>query len=163
HARQAQIALETLSITIEETRFGAACRALVTDLASRFGCERVSVGFVRCRHAVVAAISHSAKFGRKMNLVRLVREAVNQGRDQRALILSPAPADEPNVTRAHADLAQGHGATTILTIPLFVQDRFTGALTFERAGTEPFAADTITTLDAIAAVASPILEERRRN
>jgi RND family efflux transporter MFP subunit len=161
HARRAQTALDTLSVALEQQRFASACRALVTDLASRFSCERVSIGFVRRKHSVIAAISHSAKFGQQMNLVRLVGGAMNEALDQRAVILYPPPPDEPNVTRAHADLAKSHGAAAILTTPLFVHDRFIGAVTFERA--DPFDADTIATLDATAAVAGPILEEKRRN
>src|ERR1700753_1829627 len=100
-ALQSQSALDILSVTLEQEGFGTACRALVTELAVRFGCERVSLGLVRNGHAKVVAISHSAQFGREMNLVRLVGGAMDEALDQRALVRHPAPPDELNVTRAH--------------------------------------------------------------
>ena len=160
-ARQSQSALDILSVTLEQEGFGTACRSLVTELAVRFGCERVSVGMVRNGHAKVVAISHSAQFGREMNLVRLVGSAMDEALDQHALIRYPASSDELNVTRAHAELAQSGGAATLLTIPLFIKDCFIGAITFEHPS--GFDADTITILDCVAATAAPILEEKRRN
>jgi len=160
-ALRAQNALDLLSVTLEQESFGTACRSLVTELATRFGCERVSVGFVRNGHAKVEAISHSAQFGRQMNLVRLVGGAMDEALDQQALIRHPPSADELNVTRAHAELAQDCGASAILTIPLFVRDRFVGAMTFEHpTGFDP---DTTAVLDCVAATAAPILQDKRRN
>jgi RND family efflux transporter MFP subunit len=160
-ALRAQNALDLLSVTLEQESFGTACRSLVTELATRFGCERVSVGFVRNGHAKVEAISHSAQFGRQMNLVRLVGGAMDEALDQQALIRHPASPDELNVTRAHAELAQDCGASAILTIPLFVRDRFVGAMTFEHpTGFDP---DTTAVLDCVAATAAPILQDKRRN
>jgi RND family efflux transporter MFP subunit len=160
-ALKAQSALEILSVTLDQQGFDTACRSLVTELATRFGCERVSIGMVRNGHAKVAAISHSAQFGRHMNLVRLVGGAMDEALDQRALICHPPSPDELNVTRAHAELAQNCGAAAILTVPLFVHDRFIGALTFEHpSGFDP---DTIMVLDCVAATAAPILDEKRRN
>jgi len=162
-AHQAQSALDMLAVVLEQKRFRGACRALVTELAARFNCERVSIGFVKSGHADVAAISHSAQFGRHMNLVRLVGLAMDEALDQRALILHPAAPDEPNVTRVHAELAQSCAAAAILTVPLFVADRFAGAITFERATEGGFDPATIAILDAIGSTAGPILEEKRQN
>jgi RND family efflux transporter MFP subunit len=161
HALKSQSALDILSVTLEQEGFGTACRSLATELAVRFGCERVSVGIVRNGHAKVVAISHSAQFGREMNLVRLLGGAMDEALDQHALLRYPASPDELNVTRAHAELAQTGGAIALLTIPLFVKDRFTGAMTFEHPN--GFDADTVAVLDCIAATAAPILEEKRRN
>lgn len=161
-AHQAQSALDMLAVVLEQKRFRGACRALVTELAARFNCERVSIGFVKSGHADVAAISHSAQFGRHMNLVRLVGLAMDEALDQRALILHPPAPDEPNVTRVHAELAQSCAAAAILTVPLFVADRFAGAVTFERAEGS-FDPGTIAILDAIGSTAGPILDEKRQN
>jgi biotin carboxyl carrier protein len=129
----------------------------------RFSCDRVSVGFVRGQRARVVAISHSARFGKQMNLVRLLGDAMDEAIDQQAVVLHPAPPDEPNSTRAHAELAQRHGAGSVLTCPMFLKDRFVGALTFERPAHQPFDAETIAAADAIAGAVAPVLEDKRRN
>ncbi len=160
---RSEIALELLAIALEQKRFRSACRALVTELATRFDCERVSIGFVKSGHSDVVAISHSAQFGHQMNLVRLVGLAMDEAIDQRALILHPPPPDEVNVTRAHGDLAFTCGAVTLLTIPLFVHDRFIGALTFERPLDNPFVPAAVSMLDGIGTIAAPVLDEKREN
>src|SRR5262249_46221480 len=146
---RSQIALDLLAVALEEETFAAACRAFVTELGLRFHCERVSLGTVRRHRIHLIAISHSAQFGRHMNLVQRLAEAMDEAVDQRAMILYPCAPEEPHVTRAHEDLARSHGAATILTIPIFVRDRFAGALTFERPRDRNFDADTIRILDAI--------------
>ena len=160
-AVKAQSALDLLAVILEQEGFGPSCRSLATELAARFDCERVSIGMIRSGHADVVAISHSAQFGQHMNLVRLVGAAMDEALDQHAIIRHPAGPDELNVTRAHAELSQVCGAATILTVPLFVKDRFIGALTFEHPS--GFAPDTVSVLDCIAATAAPILEEKRLN
>jgi multidrug efflux pump subunit AcrA (membrane-fusion protein) len=160
---RARVALDIFAVALEQEHLAAACRAVVTELALRFDCERVSIGFVRGGRIRVAAISHSAQFGKQMSLVRLLAEAMDEAIDQQASILHPTPPSDPHVTRAHEQLANGHGSGVILTIPLFVRDRFIGALTFERRGAKPFDAEDVRVLDAITAAAAPILEEKRQN
>ncbi len=160
---RASAALRTLAIALEEERFLAAARAVVTDLALQHGCERVSLGFLRRGRVAVAAISHSARFGKQMNLVRMLGEAMDEAVDQRAILAFPPPGDEVNVTRAHEQLLRAHGATTILTVPLFVRDRFIGAFTFEWPTAEKLDANRVAVLDAVASAAGPILDEKRQN
>ena len=44
------IALDIIATTLEEDTFDGACRALVTELALRFNCDRVSMGLSRDMH-----------------------------------------------------------------------------------------------------------------
>src|SRR5262249_61812027 len=47
--RTSVVALDLLASALDTEGFAEACRAVVTALAHEFGCERVSIGFVR-RH-----------------------------------------------------------------------------------------------------------------
>ncbi|MEJ0068146.1 MAG: GAF domain-containing protein [Pseudomonadota bacterium] len=133
------MALDLLAAVLEEERFGAACRVAATELATQLGCSRVSLGFLRRGQSEVESISHSAQFGKRMNLVRLLAEAMDEALDQHAVVLFPPLAEDDVVlTRAHAVLAAAHDAAQILTVPIFVKDRFIGAVTFERDAAEPF-------------------------
>lgn len=155
--------LDLIAAGLDQESFKDACRMAVTRLALKLGCERVGVGFLRRGYAHVAAVSHSAEFGKQMNLVRKLGEAMDEALDQQAVILFPPPAGDPHITRAHAVLAESHGCGAILTTPLFVKDRFVGALTFERPADRPFDADEIATAECIASVIGAILEEKRLN
>jgi RND family efflux transporter MFP subunit len=161
--RKSVIALDLLGVALEAEGFSASCQAVATALAHEFACERVSIGFVRRGQIRVAVVSHSAQFGRNMNTVRLLGDAMDEAVDQRAAILYPASPDEPYVTKAHAAAAAANGSDTILTLPLFTHDRFSGAITFERRGQGAFDADAMTVLDGVVCALAPILEAKRRD
>lgn len=163
-AARMSLALDLLAAALEEERFKAACRVAATELATRLGCSRVSFGFLRRGQSEVESISHSAQFGRRMNLVRLLAEAMDEAIDQHAVVLyPPISEDDAVLTRAHAALAAGGGAIQALTVPLFVKDRFVGAVTFERDGTEPFDQATIDLAEAVVSILGPALVDKRAN
>ena len=156
-------ALEFLSAGIEEEGFQPACRALVTEFALRMRCDRVSIGFVRAGHCTVRSISNSARFSKRMNLVRMLGAAMDEAIDQRTAIVHPAEPDALHVTRAHRELARAHRCETILTVPIIVYDRIVGAICLERTQGRAFEAAEMESVVCVAAVAGPVLEEKRNN
>ena len=156
-------ALHVVTKVAEQEGFEKAARACVTDLATRFRCDRVSVGFRGLRACRVRAISHSAQFGRQMTLVRMLGAAMDEAIDQRGVVIWPVgAAAEPMATHCHEKLARAHGIGTILTVPLYAVDRFVGALVFERPAEDPFLEGDAEILEAVATVVAPVLDEVRR-
>ncbi|NNU80365.1 efflux RND transporter periplasmic adaptor subunit [Halovulum dunhuangense] len=157
-------ALHAVAAVAERGDFPTAARAAATDLATRFGCDRVSVGFRRLGRSHVVSISHSAQFGRRMTLVRLLAAAMDEAIDQRGVILFPQADEEaPLAAHRHAKLARAQEIGHILTVPLFAVDRFVGAILFERPADAPFTQGETEMLEAVATVLAPVLEEKRRN
>ncbi|MCK9202561.1 MAG: hypothetical protein M0P42_15650, partial [Gallionella sp.] len=68
--------LELIATSLHHERFQAAATAVATELATTFGCERVSIGFMKGRHIEVRALSHSAAFAKKTNLIRAIEGAM---------------------------------------------------------------------------------------
>lgn len=164
HADRSAQAFDLIGTVLEQPDFVAACNATVTELAIRLDCELVSIGFVRARRTKVIALSHTAQFGQRMNLVRSIGAAMDEAVDQRAPVLYPRADDwEFRIDREHAQLARGHDVGAVLTIPLHLSGRFLGAITFERRHGSAFDQDAIEFCDCAAAVVGPILEEKRRN
>jgi len=160
---RARAALGIVAAVLEQERFATACMAAATELAIRFDCTRVSIGFVRRGHAHVAAISHTARFGRRMNLVRMIGAAMDEAVDQRCAVLFPGALDEAVATTAHARLSHEEHGRTVLTVPMFVVDRFVGAVVFERGKGDSFEQEQMALLDVAVAALGPILDEKRRN
>ncbi len=158
------VAFDLVAAALEQRRFEAACNATVTELTLRLNSDQVSIGFVHGRRTVVAAVSHRAQFGRRMDLIRDVGAAMDEAIDQGAVVLYPPHEGWGyRVARAHGELARVHGAGSVLTVPLHVDGRFFGALTFERPPGVPFDEEAIELCDCIAGVVGPILEEKRHN
>ncbi len=160
---RARATLDLIATILEHQRFSTAAMAAATELSIRFDCARVSIGFLRRGTAHVAAISHTAEFGRRMGLVRAIGAAMDEAVDQRCSILYPTGADEPVATHAHAEVARLQQDGQVLTVPMFVVDAFVGAVTFERRPGHAFEAETVQVLDMVTTAIGPILEEKRLN
>jgi RND family efflux transporter MFP subunit len=122
----------------------------------------VSIGFRDGRHVRVEAFSHSADFAKKSNLLRAIGAVMDEALDQQEAVVLPAPEEgEPQLTRAHEELARLHAAGAICTVPLSINGRLMGAITLERPGDAPFDADTVALCRRIAALVGPVLEAKK--
>ncbi len=158
-----QTVLDLVASAVEHERFQPAAMAFVTRVATKLECDRVSLGFEHRKHLRVSALSHSAEFGKQMNLVRAIGSAMDEAIDQQAVIVYPLPSDAaPLVIRAHGELARQYGAGTICTIPLRSDGKFFGGLTLERPANRPFDQTTVELCETVAALIGPILDVKRR-
>jgi hypothetical protein len=160
---RSRAALDLLGNALDREGFEAAAMATVTGLALRTQCSRVSLGFRDNNTTAVKVISHTAQFGKQMNLVSTLGAAMDEALDQRCVILYPGAADQLLATSAHAELSRVQRDGQVLTVPLLVGERFVGALTFERAPHSPFKSETIELLEMVTSVIGPVLEEKRQN
>jgi hypothetical protein len=62
--------LDLVATSLHYGRFQEAATAVATELAGILQCERVSIGFLRGKHSQVRALSHSASFGKKANIIQ---------------------------------------------------------------------------------------------
>jgi len=155
--------LELISTSLNHERFQAAATAVATELATTFGCERVGIGFLKGRHMQVRALSHSAAFAKKTNLVRAIEAAMDEAADQLATVLFPARKDGPfQVTRAHAELLEQHGAGAVCTIPMTAGANVLGALVLELPKGSEFDARTVELCEHAALLVGPVLDVKRR-
>jgi biotin carboxyl carrier protein len=157
--------LDLLAVISEHDRFHGAALALVTELATRLACDRVSVGFLRRKYMVVTAVSHTAHFEKKTNLIRSIGDTMDEAFDQQTTVMYPPPATGGKlvVSRAHEELATTHDSAAICTVLLHHCGEVIGALTFERSVDKPFDVDTVELCEAIASLAGPILQAKRQN
>ncbi|GGO80200.1 hypothetical protein GCM10011348_16380 [Marinobacterium nitratireducens] len=163
-AERSRQALDLLAAALQHERFDAMCHACATELALLADCERVSLGFLRGDHARLQCVSHSAQFGQRMNLNRLLEHAIDEAIGQHSLLIYPAPASGPPLTlQAQAELSAASGNVRLLTVPLLAREQPVGALVFERPANRPFDQDSIDILAACAALLGPVLEEKRQN
>jgi RND family efflux transporter MFP subunit len=155
--------LELIATSLNHERFQAAATAVATELATMLACERVSIGFMKGRHIHLRALSHSAQFGKKTNLARALENAMDEAADQLSTVLYPPRKDGPfQVTRAHAELARGHGAAHVCTVPLTAGGKVLGALVLERPAGEEFDARTVELCEHAALLVGPVLDVKRR-
>jgi multidrug resistance efflux pump len=156
--------LELAATAVEQGRFRAAATAFATELATRLGCERASVGLVSRGQVRLEALSHSARFAKRSNLARAIEAAMEEALDQQQELVWPEPARaEPRIVRQHAELAREAGAGAICSVPFARAEQAGGVVTLERGADRPFAAAEVELLRAAAALVGPILVVARRD
>ena len=126
-----RLALGLNAAALRHERFRGAATAVATELATHFGCARVSVGIRNGSQHKVKALSHSAQFSTRTSSSGRVGAAMDEAADQDASVIFPAlPGAPPQITRSHEALVQAGQAAAIATVPITSRDGG-GAITFE--------------------------------
>ena len=155
--------VDLVAASLEHESVKAAATVVATELGDRFACERVSIGFMRGSTLKVDAISHSASFDRKSNLIRNITDAMHECLDQASTIVYPKQQEVSyQVTRAHAELALLSGIGSLCTVPLSAKGKITGALIFERSADLPFTATEVEQVEQIGLLIGSVLDIRCR-
>lgn len=156
--------LDLIAITLDQNTFQGATAALTTELSNRLQCDRVSLGIGRRQKIKVVAMSHSAKFEKKMNLLNAIGLAMEEAFDQKSAILYPPPEDKDVfVTRDHEQLSRKHGNDNIFSVPFFRDNDFSGVLIYERPRGLPFTRGDIELCESVSSLLGAILEDRYLN
>ena len=156
--------LDLIATSLHYDRFQAAATAVATELAGTLKCERVSIGFMKGKHTRVRALSNSASFGKKANIIRAIEAAMDEAIDQQATVIFPPSGEGPlQVTREHEALLRNFGAGTACSIPIAEGSEILGAITLERPADEPFDARSIQLCEQAAALIGPLLDIKRKD
>jgi RND family efflux transporter MFP subunit len=158
-----KLALGMISTMLEHPGLDQASTAFTTDLAARLGCDRVALGVFKGRRVKVRAVSHSAQFERRANLMRAVADAMEEAIDQgETVVYPPERGNLPVVSQAHQALLRESEGGSAVTLPLSSDGRVVGALTLERAAGHRFDVPTLEICEAVASLAGPVIELKRR-
>ena len=160
---QLKTSVDMLAITLNKESFESAATAFATELAAAADCERISLGFSYGGRLTLQAVSHSADVGQKMNLTRAIERVMEEAILQRREIVFPSSDDEMLIIRDHEALSRQQSMASIVTFPLYGNDRYYGALTCERAADRPFTERDIELFRAVLSLAGPAMENKYAN
>jgi hypothetical protein len=160
----AGLALQIAARALSQDSSAEAATSVVTELATRLSCERVSIGFREGRELKLYALSHSARYESRQNLIKRIETAIEEAVDQKETLVYPATDKSTFMLQAHEELAKNHGGSFICTVPLIHHGQVTGGVIFERsAAATAFSPESIELCEQLAALFAPILEFRRLN
>jgi Barrel-sandwich domain of CusB or HlyD membrane-fusion/GAF domain len=116
----------------EATHFLPAALAFCNGIATRFRCDRASLGWIEGGYIKLRAISRTEQFDRQMSAAQMLEAVMEECVDQDEEILWPAPEGVTTVARDHekfcADLKSGNMAS----VPLRLDGKVAAVLTCER-------------------------------
>ncbi|OGA04957.1 MAG: hypothetical protein A3H35_11385 [Betaproteobacteria bacterium RIFCSPLOWO2_02_FULL_62_17] len=136
-----------------------AALAIVNELATKVHADRVSLGMERDGKLKLRAISRTALFDSKSQLVESIANAMEEVIDQESGVsVPPVPAARGRVNVAVRDLAARAGDKAVLGIPLTSGGEPVGALVLERSDGPVFDADTVLLCEMLGELLGPALD-----
>jgi RND family efflux transporter MFP subunit len=157
-----KLILQLVGTFLMQRDFRDAAMALVTDVASQLGCDRVTLASLERGRLRVEAVSHASQFDARSNLLTATVGAMTEALDQGEAVVHPTEREERLVvTQAHAELAQLAGGAAVASFPLMHNGHAVGALTLERAQGARFDAQTIELVEGLAGMLGPLVELQR--
>ncbi|HWX21625.1 MAG TPA: efflux RND transporter periplasmic adaptor subunit [Candidatus Binatia bacterium] len=107
----------TLSVS-NEKHFLATAMAFCNGLATRFNCDRVSLGWQERGYTRLKAISRTEKFDRRMAVAQAIETAMDEALDQDEEVVWPAPESGSAITRDHQRFATDNKVPFVCSLPL---------------------------------------------
>lgn len=154
------LALELLAMIAPYAQAADAALVLVNLLAERFGAQRVALGRLHGERLRLLALSHTARFDARSQLVQALENALEEALDQQHGVVLPTLSERrTGLTLAHRALVGETGVVASAVLagrgPLG-----SGALLIERTPERPFTAAECAQLDALGALLGPVLEDK---
>jgi len=138
--------------------------ALCNELAHRFECDQVSLGFLINNECIrLKAISQTAHFDKNSSMVRALEIVMEEAVDQEEEIVWPVPEGFTAVAREHEQYAREHAAPHLCTVPLRDGEKASAAICCEREA-RPFSEPEIRQISLSCELAiGRLLDLRRRD
>ncbi len=154
---------------VDYQQYSLAAAAVLNELAIELQCERVSLGFVKGYRIEVDAISNSAKFDKKTNLLRAIQEAMQEAVDQQHSIHYPQQ-DGFELRKKHQVLSEIGHSGSLLSVPILELDKkdldkvtkVRGVLLFEHQDPKYFNRDNQEYCEQIGYLIGPLLNLKKR-
>ena len=126
-----ELALELAGAASETRNFVKAAMEICNLVATRFQCDRVSLGWLKNGSIRLEAVSHSESFNRRMEEAQGIESAMEEAIDQDETIAWPQEDDDRAIAKAHEGLAKESGHC--LSVPIHSEEVSIAALCCERA------------------------------
>ncbi|GAB5495215.1 MAG: hypothetical protein Phyf2KO_02950 [Phycisphaerales bacterium] len=161
---------ETLEL-LDQAQKGATASAmgslLCDEMRRRFGCTRVSIGMLKGDHLRVVSVSGSDDLDKHAPTVEALEAVMEEAALQDAEVLYPPSQmmeHEPGsrrVTHEHARLSEAFGPSSIVSLPLRIEDDLVGVMVLERDASDPFPDAVLPLLRLVAEFVGPAVYTRR--
>ncbi len=154
-------ALDLALVIGAQEKFTSAAFGSCNELAARFNCDRVSLGWQDDSVLRLRAISQADKFDARSSIVRQAEAAMEEAFDQNEILLLPELEKTDAIVRELEEYGRQAAVTHLCAVPIRAQKKVCGVWLLERAAT-PFNAEEVALLRVMADQAGPRVADLRR-
>jgi len=126
--------LDLLAPVNDAVRFVAGAMAFTNGVATRFRCDRASLGWLEGGYIKLRAMSRTEQFDRQMAAAQLLEAAMEECLDQDEEILWPKDESSTAVTRDHEKFSTEQKVGHLCSVPLRLDGKVVAVLLCERQG-----------------------------
>jgi multidrug efflux pump subunit AcrA (membrane-fusion protein) len=149
-----------LASCFEQQGYQQGLMRMVAELTAAFDCERVAFAERSGHHCNVVALSNSADFDQRSNLVQRIAAAMDESVEQDQRILYP-DANSKLIQRAHQKLLIKHDLGSVATLPLNSSGKVFGAITLIGGENTQLTEKTLDLCQQILSLLTPFLALKR--
>lgn len=124
--------LEVLSGVIHQEKFRLASMYLVNELATRFNCSQVNIGWLKGDYVTPVAISHIEKFDKHTDKIHALEGLYEETADQNEEIVYPIEIASEVITFAHKVYCEQSFIKQLISLPLRVDNTVVGVIVCEK-------------------------------
>ncbi len=154
-------ALDLMVLINAEKKYMSAAMTFINEVASRYTCTRVSLGWIESGYVRMQAVSHMERFEGKMDIVQSLETAMEEAFDQDEEILIPATGESTAVARDHESFSDVQGVKAMVSLPVRLNDGPAGVLTCERSEA-PFSEEEVYGLRILCDQAAQRLDDLKK-
>ncbi|MDB6041263.1 MAG: Membrane-fusion protein-like protein [Verrucomicrobiales bacterium] len=155
------VSIDTMTLLNSEKKFLGAALSFCNAVATRYHCDRVSLGWLEGGYIRLKTISRTERFDKNMAAVKALEFTMEECLDQDDEIIFPSPEGSTFVSRDHEKFASQNASGNIASIPIRMEKEAVAVLTCERQE-RPFTASELQQLRLTCDQAARRLEDLRQ-
>jgi hypothetical protein len=144
--------LEVAHAAFEKDKFILCCMTLVNELAHRFHCSQVSLGWRKGHYVRTVAISHLEDFKKHGSAVTALNDVYEEAYEQNDIIAYPKMDEHFVITKVHEAYSRKFGLQQIVSVPIRMHGDIMGIITLEKQESELSRTD----VDAVQLIADQV-------
>ena len=146
-----------------QDKFDHAAATIATELALGLEFDRVSIGLMQGRTALIVAVSHSSDIKPGEALLQALQCVIEEAVDQSAHIVFPPLADSrPQITLSHGELSTRQNMAQVRTMLMLHRNEILGAIVFEKRDFVPITQESVALIEQVADAIGPVLTLKRQ-
>lgn len=160
HLSSRQSPMLISALKCEQVEASATCAA--NELMTQLSCVRVSFGSLNKKKIKLLALSHSASYEPRANIIHNIEKAMDEAVTHQRTVVYPAFESGAGEFSNHSILSKTEENESVCTVPLVSAGHIIGAISFERSVDASFSKADVSQCEEMARLLGPIIDMKLR-